>query len=369
MELVRIERPSNWNEEIEKFESKTLFHESVWLDFVQATRPDLAAQYFRIVDSGHTTGYFCAFQKRKAMLRMYGSPFPGTGTSLGPIINRPADFRSLVNALLDLCREEGVSYLEIRNHLLEPEIMQSLGFTSITGAAQICPLPATQVEAWKAMSSNCRQRIRRSESSQLVAELTTDPGAVTWFYTHYVQLLRSKGLTPAYGAEMPALLARHLSREDRLFLVSVKHQGEVIAVGLYPHDQRCMYYWDAAYNPQYVHVSPNELLHWTAMKLAIARGIRTFHIGGEPAPSRFSQKFGGTSVPFYVYQKQMFPMIEQCRRAYQFWSSRREMASLLFRRTFGRAEEAPAAMATGFADGECELKPALLAQTAPATKG
>jgi Acetyltransferase (GNAT) domain len=366
MELAQIERPSNWDQEIENFETKTLFHESAWLDFVQANRPDLEIEYFRILESGATVGYFCAFKKRKAMLSIYGSPFPGTGIAMGPVVSRTVDTRSLVKALLHLCREQGVSYLEMRNPLLQPEVMESLGFTAVTGAAQICPLPATETEAWKAMSSNCRQRIRRSESSHLVAELTTDPGAVKWFYAHYVQLLRSKGLTPDYSEQTPALLARHLLPKDRLFIVSVKYRGEVIATALYPHDQRCMYYWDGAYNPSYTQFSPNETLHWTAMKLAIARGIGSFHIGGEPAPSRFSQKFGGEAVPYYLYQKELLPMLERCRRAYQLWSASRERASLLFRRTFGRTDEAPAAIAKENSEGN--FKPRLLAPSAPAIK-
>jgi hypothetical protein len=372
MELLQIERPSNWNQEIERFDSKTLFHESVWLDFIQASRPDLKLEYFRILDSGSTVGYFCAFKKRKAMLRIYGSPFAGTGIGMGPVISRSIDSRSLVEALLHLCRSQGGSYLEMRNPFLEPQIMKSLGFTAVTGAAQICPLPASESEAWQAMSSNCRQRIRRSENSELVAELSTDPDAVKWFYARYVQLLRSKHLTPEYSEQTPILLRQHLSEADRLFIISVKYRGEVIATALYPHDQRCMYYWDGAYNPAYTHFSPNEMLHWTAMKLAIARGIGSFHIGGEPAPSRFSQKFGGDAVPYHIYQKQLFPMVEQCRRVYQLWSSGRERASLLLRKTFSHTEEAPISIAlenrNSNGNSEGQFQPHPLAASTPAIK-
>ena len=167
------------------------------------------------------------------------------------------------------------------------------------------------------------------------------------------------------------MLRQHLSEADRLFVISVKYRGEVIATALYPHDQRCVYYWDGAYNPEYTHFSPNEMLHWTAMKLAIARGIGSFHIGGEPAPSRFSRKFGGDAVPYYIYQKQLFPMVEQCRRVYQLWSSSRDRASLLFRKTFGHAEEAPSPIAlqeNGNGNSEQQFKPRPLAANTPAIK-
>jgi hypothetical protein len=367
MELVQIERPANWNAEIEQFESKTLFHESSWLDFVLASRPELGVDYFRIIDSGKTVGYFCAVKKRKAMVRMYGSPFPGTGIALGPIINSSVNSEALIKELLDVCREEGVFYIEMRQHLLDPAVMLAHGFTAIAGAAQICPLPATEAEAWQAMSSNCRQRIRRSQNSQLTGELATDPAAVTWFYAHYVKLLRSKGLTPDYTEQTPALLAQHLSPGDRLFIVSVRYRGEVIATALYPHDGRCMYYWDGAYDPEYVGFSPNELLHWTAMRLAMARGLQSFHIGGEPAPSRFSQKFGGRAVPYYVYRKELLPMLDQCRRAYHYWNSRWETASLLLQRAFGPGERAVPEPISLEKSGR-DHNPALLAQSAPRVK-
>ena len=61
----------------------------------------------------------------------------------------------------------------------------------------------------------------------------------------------------------------------------------------YPHDDQTMYFWDSGYDPAYLHLSPNELLHWTAMKERIARGLSHLNIGGAPRPRLFTRKFGG----------------------------------------------------------------------------
>ena len=137
------------------------------------------------------------------------------------------------------------------------------------------------------------------------AEVVTDPEIVSVFYRQFQMAMRSKGLTPEFGIERPRALFEHLHAADRLFAVWVKYDGKVIASAFYPHDGQTMYFWEGGYDPQYLHASPNEFLHWTAMKAAIARGISTFNIGGAPNPSRFTQKFGGTLIPHIVYERSL----------------------------------------------------------------
>jgi hypothetical protein len=80
-----------------------------------------------------------------------------------------------------------------------------------------------------------------------------------------------------------------------------------------------MYYWDSAYDADYLKCSPNEMLHWAAMQMAIERGIAAFVIGAGCQPSRFSEKFGGTSQPYRIYRKSFIPFLRQVRQIYHFF--------------------------------------------------
>jgi lipid II:glycine glycyltransferase (peptidoglycan interpeptide bridge formation enzyme) len=88
-----------------------------------------------------------------------------------------------------------------------------------------------------------------------------------------------------------------------------------------------MYFEDSSYEPDFLHLCPNNLLHWTAMKMAIKRGITTFNMGGGPVPSRFTQKFGGSLQPYLIYRKSFLPFFEQARRAYHFLNRHRYVAT------------------------------------------
>lgn len=53
------ERPTNWDQEIRKFATKTLFHESAWLDFMMLKVPQQrGVKYFEIRQNGTLVGYF-----------------------------------------------------------------------------------------------------------------------------------------------------------------------------------------------------------------------------------------------------------------------------------------------------------------------
>jgi hypothetical protein len=181
--------------------------------------------------------------------------------------------------------------------------MEALGFREHRSVTFETPLAGGEGAVWDRMRGNCRTRIRKATKGGLQGELTADPVVADEFYGLYSQVMKWKRMTAEYGVQRPRALLRHLMPANKLFAVRIRHQGRVIAAGLYPHDDHAMYFWDAGYDPEYAHLSPNELMHWVAMQAAIASGIAVFRIGGAPQPSRFTQKFGGDLVPYSVYEK------------------------------------------------------------------
>jgi lipid II:glycine glycyltransferase (peptidoglycan interpeptide bridge formation enzyme) len=103
----------------------------------------------------------------------------------------------------------------------------------------------------------------------------------------------------------------------------VKREGRIIGAAFYPHDERAMYFWDGASDVAYLDMSPNELLHWTAIQLAVARGIPVFKMSGglmPQPPNRFVAKFGGEPRQFTVYHKSLVPLLAPARRAYRWFA-------------------------------------------------
>jgi lipid II:glycine glycyltransferase (peptidoglycan interpeptide bridge formation enzyme) len=118
-----------------------------------------------------------------------------------------------------------------------------------------------------------------------------------------------------YGIDRPRSLFRHLMPAGRLLAVWVRHEQRVIAAGLFPHDERCIYFWGAGSWLDSQQLCPNELLQWTVMRHAVELGIPTYNMcGGE---SQFKDKFGGSDVPYCLYNRSLVPLLSPARRAYR----------------------------------------------------
>lgn len=261
MELTRLpHRPGDWDSRIAGFDKKTLFHESAWLDFLVSTNPRARVDYYAIQRQHRVIGYFCAARLKKAIVHSYESPLGGRGIFMGPLIDHSVAVDGLVTALVALCRRERIALLEICSDGLEPAAMEQLGFSHSLSQSHICPLTGGLDRIWQDMRGTCRTRIRKAQKSGLSAEVTE---------------------------------------------------------ALYPHDERVMYFWDGASDPDCLHHSPNELLHWTAIEQAVSRGVAVFNMGGGSRPSRFTTKFGGETSAAAVYRKSFVPFFERAQEAYR----------------------------------------------------
>lgn len=319
MDIIRLsERPNDWDKTIEQFDSKTLFHEAAWLDHVQTIHPRGRIEYFQFRDDGKAVGYFCGLRIRKLLVSIYGSPLGGTGTNyMGPIVNNDMDQSELIRGLMGLCATTGIMHFELSHDWLDPAVMERYGFAVHKGVTHVCPLPADEESAWSQLKSTCRNRIRKAEKNGLVVEMTDDPSIVDHYYSQLREVYGEQGMVLPFSKDRPRSLFEHLIPANRILPVWVKYQDMVVATGLFPYDARCVYFWGAASWPRYNHLCPNELLHWTAMRLAISRGIPLYNMCG--GTSQFKDKFGGFDVPYNHYSWSSVPILRKARQIYRSW--------------------------------------------------
>jgi hypothetical protein len=316
MELFRLAaRPPDWDQRIRRFPNKSFGHESAWHDYVYSVSPGTTIEYFEIRDAGRTVGYFCMARMKKLLYSLYRSPMSGPGRHLGPVVEPHVNQDDFVRCLIELCRSSRIAHLEISNDWLDESVMRRTGFRATADVVHVCPLDGGNSGVWARMWGACRTRIRKAERNGLRAEVTDDPGIVDVFYSQFTGVLKRKRLPVPYSLAAARSLFRHLIPADMLFAIQVKFEGRVGAAGLYPHDERALYHLDSGYDPNYLHLAANGLLHWTAIKLAIARGIPLFRMSSGRS-SRFTQQFGGAEAPYVVYRQSLVPFAESARAAY-----------------------------------------------------
>ena len=316
MELLRLAaRPPDWDQQIRRFPNKSLGHESAWLDYVCAVSPGTTIDYFEIRDAGRVVGLFCMARVKKFWYSLYRSPLSGPGRHLGPVVEPHVNKFDFIRSLCALCKSSRIDHLEISNDWLDEDVMRQAGFRVSADVVHVCPLDGGSSGVWARMKGACRTRIRKAERSGLKPEATDDPGIVDVFYSQFTDILKRKRLPHPYSLAAVRTLFRYLIPADRLFAIQVKYEGRLVATGLYPHDERTLYYLDSAYDLDFMHLASNEMLHWMAIKLAISRGISQFRMSSGQS-SRFTQKFGGAAAPYLVYRKSFVPFVETARSAY-----------------------------------------------------
>ena len=326
---------SRWSELIAPFEDSELFHQRPWLEYLAASR-SVNLHFWRIVETGQALGYFCGASLRKGPFRVLGSPLKGWGTNfMGPVgrgqLNQPAFLR----ALDELAAEEDLAMIEIEFRDADGSAFQAGGFVPASGPTYVVSLtPGSTDPMWQSLNSTCRNRIRKAIGGNLTVERTLDPVIADEFFDQLLPIMLRQGMIPPYPRGYVHELVSHLMDKDLLFALRVRDTtGRIIAVGLFPHDGRTMYFWGGASLVESRKQCPNELMHWSAMQMAANEGLSEYNMCG---PGAFKKKFGGSLIRTTRWRKSYSIYAELGRRLYQTYFRTRMQVQAWFLRSSTR---------------------------------
>lgn len=279
--------------------SKTLFHEPCWLDYLGSIGKGRA----RFLAVGHPgappVAYHVYLEVRLGPVRVMGSPLPGWTTNyMGPLFAGAADQRIIVSSILRYARRQGFIYAELKNKALNPTVMAEARCEQRVDMTSVLRLTRDPDDAWRGFKGVARNRIRKAEASGLVCESTEDRGFVREYYDMIVRRYEAQGLSFPFPVERLLALWDCLKPAGRLLTLRVSRDGETIGGGLFPFDAGAIYYFGGASRAECNQLCPNELMHWSVVRFACARGIPEYDLCGT---SRFKRKFGAEDVPFISY--------------------------------------------------------------------
>ena len=309
-------RPESWDSLIRGYDTKTLFHESAWLDHVADIHPNGRIGYYEVVQNDTVIGYHCGLEIRKMLLPIHGSPLGGTGTNhMGPLVSRETDQRALVRGLSRLLGVGGFLHIELSHFMLDPVVMADEGFSVQEGVTHLIPLGGSVDDAWSELKSEARNRVRKAQKNGLVIERAYDRSVVEEFFDQFKEVYGKQGMDVPFTIDRPKSLFDHLNAAGRLLPLRVRHGEDVVATGLFPFDERCIYFWGAASWIRHHKLCPNEALQWAVIEFAVQEGIPAYNMCG--GTSQFKNKFGGEDVPNNIYYRSALPMLSWARDRYR----------------------------------------------------
>jgi hypothetical protein len=307
-----------WDALIEPFPDRQLFHRRAWLDYLAASR-GAELKLWSLREGRHVHGYFCAGIIQKGPFRILGSPLRGWGTNfLGPVVEGEIDGRAFLAAVDEVAREEGVAMTELEYPAQPAEDLQAAGYEAEEGRTYVVPLtPFDEKACWDRIHSKKRNQIRKAIKCGLTVEDTDDPAVADEFYERFEDLMRRKGRVPPYPAGYPRLLFRHLKPAGLLFSLRIRDgSGSILATGLFPHDDRSMYFWGGSSWQDGRDLNPNDFLQWSAIRLGSERGLTAYNMCG---PGRFKRGFGGDLLELRRWHKCYSRPARWARRGYEMY--------------------------------------------------
>lgn len=314
LKIINNLSDKEWDNLIDNFKTKSLFHQSSWLNFLKETQKAQIIK-FEIHDDDKIIGYFVGMLEKKWLFKIFSSPRPGCNTPhMGPIVNNDFNQQEFIKAIEDWCKKEKIDLLEIASPFLSPEIMKRNKFSHRQGITYIVDLFEDEKKMWLNLKKkSCRYAIHKAEKNGLIAENTNNPKIVDEYYNQLREVFIKQKLVPTYPKERVATLFKCLT--NSMFSIWVKHQDEIIATGFFPYNSRIVYFFGGASWLKYQHLCPNELMHWFLMKLAAQKGLKYYDMGGGGS---FKSKFGGELKKTYRYYKSYNYLVRISRFLYQY---------------------------------------------------
>jgi Acetyltransferase (GNAT) domain len=295
----------------------TIFQSSAWLNFLTETQrgePVLAV----LKDGPNVAGYFTGMVVRKFGLKILGSPFPGWSTSYMGLNLQPAVCkRAALDALKSFAfRDLGCAHVEFMDRKVNLEDIRERGFqwTLLNGFE--VNLSPTEEDIFGSFHPSCRQAIRKGIRLGIAVEEAHDAAFAHDYYVQLEDVFAKQGRVPTYNLARVRELIRHIQPTGNLLLLRARDpEGRCIATGIFLSvNPTSMYFWGGASWRPYQILRPNELLMWTAMRIAKARGTQAFDMGGA---GEYKRKYGGRpiSIPWVRISSQpLIPILRNTAR-------------------------------------------------------
>jgi hypothetical protein len=287
--------------------SRTPFHQPAWLRVVER---GLGADVVSIgtFEGDEIVAAVPGCLSRRGPFRLFGSHLRGTMTSyLGPLGLDGALADGGMPRLLSACcrfarRRWGRDYVEFtlpEAPLEDGRVPGPAWEREAPGSYQL-DLTVGEDALWSGLRSSCRRAVRKARKQELQIVPLDDADL-------YVDLLdatfaRHDSVSP-HPRRFFHVMLEELVPRDLLWAWGVEYEGEVIAGGLFLHDDREAHYLSGAslLTGEYRSLRANNLLHWHAIATAAQHGLRVYDFGGRGIPGidRFKESFGPEPVDYW----------------------------------------------------------------------
>jgi len=239
--ISQAEYQTWFDRHLPQLQHRSPFHHTAWLEAV-AQGVQFELRFIGVYEGSDLVAAVPGFLARRGPFWLFGSPLRGTLTSyLGPVglnLKGHSDGLSdLILACSQFARQQwGAAYTRFTLRDAPPKFQPELGLNwkhQRPGSYRL-DLSRGEEALWNGLESDCRRNIRRTERAGVEIVPFDDPGL---FYKILGETFRRHGTSSWQSARFYQLLLSGLLPRDLLWAWGVKHEGRIIAAGLFLHDE------------------------------------------------------------------------------------------------------------------------------------
>ncbi len=257
------------------------FHHPAWLEATArgtGMKPVYAGLFRRNEMIGAVPGHLF----RRGPVQIYGSPMRGTMTSyLGPIGvglgETPEELIDIITACSQFVRREWrVLYTRftLRNAPAGGKLPLGDDWSQQRPGSYRLSLDAGVEMLWKGLKSDCRRNIKKGRQAGIEIVPLEDPH---YYYKMLEETFRRHNSTSTHGKEFFGELIGRLVPAGALWPWGARYEGQIIAAGLFLHDDREVHFLSGASLPEFGSLPTSYLLHWHAIEKGVEAGLRVFN--------------------------------------------------------------------------------------------
>lgn len=313
LKLSQVDPNPEWWSKLSQFPDRLTFHTEEWIRFIADTQKATRV-LADIYDGSSLAGCFHSLIIRRFGLKILASPFPGWTTDYMGFNLLPGVPRS--QALLALeqfaFKDMGCAYLEVADRRFTPEDGKCAQMELRVSSSYESDLAQSEDGIFRGMASPCRRCIRKAERSGVVIEEAEGNDVfAAEYYDQLKEVFQKQGLLPTYSLETVRKLIRHLHPTGNLVLFRARSaEGKSIATGIYHGINKYAQLWGNASVREYLHLRPNQAMHWHALRYWRARGAECFDWGGD---GDYKAKYGSRKIDVIRFSKSRVPLLSTVR--------------------------------------------------------
>lgn len=292
---VSLADPAEWDELVQRFPDRTVFHRRAWLQSVEQAHRAKVLLARADSDQGCVAVWPC-LEQRKGPFRILGSPLPGWSTVyLGPLFAEGVAVHAVLKAFFAepmFCRA-AYCYCKVVDADREVDL-SCLGFTRVSRyRTYLLSLTRSEEELWKNMESRGRNMVRKAKKAGLEVRKEKGLDFVGDFWEMSREVFGRSNMRPTYSQRLLDKVCENLSRQGELLVLSAFADGRRAATVALPHDDQTVYYWAGAAFGEFRYAAPSNLLMWESIREARRLGLKRYDLvsiyGG---PGKFKRTFG-----------------------------------------------------------------------------